>query len=787
MSAAVTVVVGVDGAGRTRRLDQLAAGSAGPVLRVNPPSATLETLHSALAATPPALVLVDDPHRLGPQELVLLTAVARSGVAMVLARRPTIDGRELADLDEVVAARGAVELLAPLDLEATAALIASVTGRPAAAEQCAAVHAASAGLPAIAAAIAGGQPGEVAPALLARVQRRLARLAPRMAALARLLALRLDLPDGVLAAASSVDGSGSDVDIAAAMRVLRDEGLLEPGGERMVPAVADAVLHELPAAERRRVHEAVAHALVARGSDTMVAADQLRAARAYVPAAAGSYLAAGERLRFDDPAAALGWFDDALESGADPGLVAAGRAEAAALLGLPFDPGPAVRDDRLTLVDGAVQAHEGRLDRCAETLAAANPPGPVLAVPAQVAIGALAAARDASRTPAAGSSGAALRRFAEAAVAAAADPAGAVPLLIEAADVLERTPPAVVLPDTPHALGALAAAVSGDAGTAEHLLNRAIAGGVGGPVAAERHRLLLAWVRLRSGRYDTAVAELARLAGAEAGLRGRERFLVAALTAAVARRSGDVATLRDAWSTVEPALARRTVDLFTAEAVEELAVAATRLRRQSKVAAVLEALDTIVERLGTPPAWAVCVGWIRVQIALAEEDGPAAARAAAGLPADRAASGRPRALCQAAQVWAELLAGRVEAETVLQTADDLAAVELPWEASRLVGQAAIRVADAALARRLLERARELSSAEVLPADARAETQHGGLSERELEVARMVLAGDTYREIGGRLFISPKTVEHHVARIRTKLGATSRAEFVAALRTVLERP
>jgi len=48
----------------------------------------------------------------------------------------------------------------------------------------------------------------------------------------------------------------------------------------------------------------------------------------------------------------------------------------------------------------------------------------------------------------------------------------------------------------------------------------------------------------------------------------------------------------------------------------------------------------------------------------------------------------------------------------------------------------------------------------------------------------VLAGGTHREIGARLFLSPKTVEHHVARIRTKLGATNRAEFVAALRTVL---
>ena len=53
------------------------------------------------------------------------------------------------------------------------------------------------------------------------------------------------------------------------------------------------------------------------------------------------------------------------------------------------------------------------------------------------------------------------------------------------------------------------------------------------------------------------------------------------------------------------------------------------------------------------------------------------------------------------------------------------------------------------------------------------------------MARLVLAGRTHKEIGAQLYIAPKTVEHHVARIRTKLGATSRAEFVAALRSELD--
>jgi len=52
------------------------------------------------------------------------------------------------------------------------------------------------------------------------------------------------------------------------------------------------------------------------------------------------------------------------------------------------------------------------------------------------------------------------------------------------------------------------------------------------------------------------------------------------------------------------------------------------------------------------------------------------------------------------------------------------------------------------------------------------------------VARLVLAGSTHREIGAQLYIAPKTVEHHVARIRSKLGAGTRAELLAMLREML---
>lgn len=51
---------------------------------------------------------------------------------------------------------------------------------------------------------------------------------------------------------------------------------------------------------------------------------------------------------------------------------------------------------------------------------------------------------------------------------------------------------------------------------------------------------------------------------------------------------------------------------------------------------------------------------------------------------------------------------------------------------------------------------------------------GGLSAREVEVLRLMVLGLTNKQIGARLFISPKTVGHHVEHIYTKIGATSRA-------------
>jgi DNA-binding CsgD family transcriptional regulator len=60
---------------------------------------------------------------------------------------------------------------------------------------------------------------------------------------------------------------------------------------------------------------------------------------------------------------------------------------------------------------------------------------------------------------------------------------------------------------------------------------------------------------------------------------------------------------------------------------------------------------------------------------------------------------------------------------------------------------------------------------------------GRRTERALldELLEGILAGRSDQEIGGQLFISPKTVEHHLHKAFTKLGITSRHQLDHALR------
>jgi DNA-binding CsgD family transcriptional regulator/tetratricopeptide (TPR) repeat protein len=63
----------------------------------------------------------------------------------------------------------------------------------------------------------------------------------------------------------------------------------------------------------------------------------------------------------------------------------------------------------------------------------------------------------------------------------------------------------------------------------------------------------------------------------------------------------------------------------------------------------------------------------------------------------------------------------------------------------------------------------------------------GLSEREHEIAALVAAGLSNRQIGKTLVLSPKTVEHHVSRILGKLQLASRAALPAHVSARSEAP
>ncbi len=54
-----------------------------------------------------------------------------------------------------------------------------------------------------------------------------------------------------------------------------------------------------------------------------------------------------------------------------------------------------------------------------------------------------------------------------------------------------------------------------------------------------------------------------------------------------------------------------------------------------------------------------------------------------------------------------------------------------------------------------------------------------LTEREVEVLALIVAGCRNAEIADRLFLSPKTVEHHVGNVFAKLGVHTRHEAIAA--------
>jgi DNA-binding NarL/FixJ family response regulator len=55
----------------------------------------------------------------------------------------------------------------------------------------------------------------------------------------------------------------------------------------------------------------------------------------------------------------------------------------------------------------------------------------------------------------------------------------------------------------------------------------------------------------------------------------------------------------------------------------------------------------------------------------------------------------------------------------------------------------------------------------------------GLTDRQVEILRMLSAGRTNPEIAAQLVVSVRTVDHHVSAVLQKLGLTSRRQAAQA--------
>ncbi|WP_459335173.1 LuxR C-terminal-related transcriptional regulator [Arthrobacter sp. TMS2-4] len=416
------------------------------------------------------------------------------------------------------------------------------------------------------------------------------------------------------------------------------------------------------------------------------------------------------------------------------------------------------------------------------------------------------------------------------------DPAGAVPVLIRASDTLTATGRVAPASELPACLAATVALLAGNHETALTVIQAALAGGQGGPVLRPRLCFLGGWAAMLTDQPALARTFCAEAHAHDHRLTPREDLLLQALEVGLARRAGDTAALVQAWQRAREALLHVSVDLFTVLPLTELVIAAARVRDTDGLRPHLDEAWALLSKLGNPPLWSVPLHWSAAQAALLLERPAELAPHATALVHQHSAYPLAGTFALAGKAWVSVLAGRFDTDAVEAAAQGLAAAGFAWEGARLAGHASARADDRRDMTRLLSCARDLRpapepitrpdagpapsvpapSADREPAGAGPATPHGtpgpgpalhgagapgargrtrgaaarrtggpALSGREREIAQLVLQGRTYREISEEIFISPRTVEHHVARIRRRFGASSRSDLLARLRASLE--
>ncbi|WP_435207608.1 LuxR C-terminal-related transcriptional regulator [Micromonospora sp. bgisy143] len=763
---------------------------------------------------PDDLLLVDDAHLLDDERIgVLLRLVATRRHRMVVAHRPWPRSAALTELVDTLRRDGQAVLLGPFTVEQTAACLAGVPELAPRPELVDFVHAQTGGVPRdverLTRALRAAPSLSTVPTEPPRSV--VLEFAPELeiqpAPVRRLLlAVAAGVPLPVALLGPLLDQEPEAVDELIA--TTRAAGLIGADG-RLTPLVRRAVTTLSPATERSALWRRLTELQLARGGPVLPLVRSLLAVGVLGDCPAPTLAAAAQEALADEPAFAADLFAAATAAGHPTG---ARQAHAAALAG-DLDDALRLADRLLTTAEPADRAeaavvaatalaHRGHAGRSVELYRWSGTASSV----AFAAVGALAIGDLTAATPPVDEPGGAPPTLHASAARLMADgvresvagtPSAALSALVQSAALLEPDGRAALLPDSPAALAALTAVHCGELDIAERVLHRAQTGGVGGPLMARRHRLLQAWILMVRGQTLAAAERLATVTADERPLESRDLLFAAALRMGIARRTSDLGALKRGWGQALEAVVRHGVDLFTLLPLGELAIAGARLGDVARLAPYLREGDALLDRLGTPTLWSVPLRWSGLHAAILTGEPTAADDHVAALLAASAHSRYAGVVAAAAESWVEVLRGVVDPVRVEAAARGLHDTGLCWDGARLAGQAAIRTSDRRAMTTLLECARVLQgrpagasggqrpsdSATAPPVAAAGPTQQG-LSDREYEVAELVLAGLTYREIGDRLFISAKTVEHHVARMRNRLHCANRAELLALLRTMV---
>jgi DNA-binding CsgD family transcriptional regulator len=778
-------------------------------------------------------VIVDDAHQLDSADLDRLGRFALTGNArIVVAYRPWPRKPELDALEDAVSRQQPPVLLGRLNRRGTQLRCAALLGQAPSAALIDLLYEQTGGSPTLidqvvrALRTAGRLDGDH-PQLPSDVIDRLRYDLDRLPRPLRGLLLAVGLgaaPDPeILAPVLAIDPAV----IGDLWSMAQSHGLLLAEG-RLIPLVRRALIAGAAPGTRRVMQRLVLAAHLKRGRPALELAQQLLAAGARGSDLAAVFETAGDgSLAGSAPGAGGGadaaahaaqLYAQAVCAGGNPASLAPRRAEAAARAG-DLDAALRLADEALSdpngtdlaragAVAGAVLAQRGFLARSAEIyrwigtsrMGSAAP----LAALALLCTGSLTEARevlaaDGDRPPTlvAGAetlmASGVLQSIVDSPTSA---PTTALSTLTRAAALLEPGGGTVLLPDTPAALAAIVALHSGELDVAVSVLERALERDAGGLFARTRYQLLLAWTAMIRGDVALARRWLACAVPDSGVLEPREDLFAAALAVGLARRESNIPALQTAWVAAREAIVRYPVDLFTLLPLGELAVAAARLREFDRVTPHLEQGRLLLDRLGNPPLWSVPLHWYGLHAAILREQPAVAHDHAAALAGAAKSSHYAAVLAAASRAWLQVLTGEFDGSEVESAARGLQSIGLANDGSRLAGQAAIRTTDRKVMVDLLGCARALQASGAGTAscaadsgrDNRPEPQPSSrpataplLSDREREVAELILTGLTYRQIGQRLFISAKTVEHHVARIRQRLDVTSRDELFAQLK------